>query len=567
MALTAITIENFKGIGAPVTIPLAPITLLFGKNSAGKSTVLHALHYAREVLANGNPDPDTTEIGGESVDLGGFRRLVHGRQQHYWSDLGAQYETVRIRLEFDVDDDGIPPVLVDWPRDDGTSEPERVQLLNEIDLPISSSWVEFKCSCGENGKPYIGEYGVGINGEEFARIAGYGPSTARLQRVRFEEHPVFTSLKDYEGGESLDEVYPALGEEEQEGQRRPLPTRKVLPLLDAVVPERNAPFSPPDPPVSPLRRRAARNRAAHLARASSLEEEHDEDYLLFWRLLAHALVGPLGLLLEELEAMRYLGPIRYTPSRGYRPALTHQESRWSDGRAAWDALANAETQPDGSTPLIDETDKIMRSGLNLGYGVKREMRIPLDADGPIMAELALLERMYEEKDASYFTQRVWGPLNSLPKEPSVQLYDVRQKMPVDPPDIGVGVAQVLPVVVGAIAPSTKTSPCRLFAVEQPELHIHPAVQCALGDVFIDAAQDLGRMFLLETHSEHLVLRLLRRVREDNEGDPVGPEMLSVVYVKVGKTGIEMTHLPVTEDGDFEDPWPDGFFDERDSELF
>ena len=49
MGITAITIENFKGIKEPVRVELKPITLLFGPNSAGKSTIIHALHYAHEL--------------------------------------------------------------------------------------------------------------------------------------------------------------------------------------------------------------------------------------------------------------------------------------------------------------------------------------------------------------------------------------------------------------------------------------------------------------------------------------------------------------------------------------
>ena len=49
MPITSITIENFKGIGDAVTIPIRPITLLFGKNSSGKSTVLQALRYLRQI--------------------------------------------------------------------------------------------------------------------------------------------------------------------------------------------------------------------------------------------------------------------------------------------------------------------------------------------------------------------------------------------------------------------------------------------------------------------------------------------------------------------------------------
>ena len=60
MRLSHIEIENFKGIGTKQSIDLAPITLLFGPNSAGKSTILQALHYLREILERNNPDPDQT---------------------------------------------------------------------------------------------------------------------------------------------------------------------------------------------------------------------------------------------------------------------------------------------------------------------------------------------------------------------------------------------------------------------------------------------------------------------------------------------------------------------------
>jgi predicted ATPase len=91
ISLTAITLENFKSIEGPVRIELAPLTLLFGPNNAGKSTIIHALMYARELLANNNADPRGTVMGGKTADLGGFHAMVHGndRSRH-----------IRIRLEF-----------------------------------------------------------------------------------------------------------------------------------------------------------------------------------------------------------------------------------------------------------------------------------------------------------------------------------------------------------------------------------------------------------------------------------------------------------------------------------
>ncbi len=75
--ITAITIENFKGISEPVRLELRPITLLFGQNSAGKSSLLHALIYAREVFDRQNLDADRTLSAGDSLDLGGFLSFVH----------------------------------------------------------------------------------------------------------------------------------------------------------------------------------------------------------------------------------------------------------------------------------------------------------------------------------------------------------------------------------------------------------------------------------------------------------------------------------------------------------
>jgi AAA15 family ATPase/GTPase len=94
MRLDRVEIENFKGIGEPQAIELKPITLLFGPNSAGKSTILQALHYTREIL-RGNIDPDVTIAGG-LIDLGGFATLIHNHE------LGR---TVRIKLSLDLSDD------------------------------------------------------------------------------------------------------------------------------------------------------------------------------------------------------------------------------------------------------------------------------------------------------------------------------------------------------------------------------------------------------------------------------------------------------------------------------
>ena len=134
--------------------------------------------------------------------------------------------------------------------------------------------------------------------------------------------------------------------------------------------------------------------------------------------------------------------------------------------------------------------------------------------------------------------------------------------------MGIGISQVLPVVVAALEPSAS-----LVAIEQPELHIHPAVQVGLGDLFIKGAKEYGINFLIETHSEHLILRLIRRIRETTENEiPPGvigikPADVAVIYVQSTNAGVELVPLPIDETGEFTTRWPKGFFDERAEELF
>ncbi|MBF0231806.1 MAG: hypothetical protein HQK65_02035 [Desulfamplus sp.] len=67
MNLTSITLVNFKGTTTPVTIPLKPTPLLFGANSAGKSTILKTPIYSKELLKQNNPDPNKTILVEKSI--------------------------------------------------------------------------------------------------------------------------------------------------------------------------------------------------------------------------------------------------------------------------------------------------------------------------------------------------------------------------------------------------------------------------------------------------------------------------------------------------------------------
>ena len=127
-----------------------------------------------------------------------------------------------------------------------------------------------------------------------------------------------------------------------------------------------------------------------------------------------------------------------------------------------------------------------------------------------------------------------------------------------PSDVGTGISQLIPVVVTAC-----DSKERLITIEQPELHVHPRIQAEMGDLFIDAWQRKQNQFILETHSEHLILRLQRRVREQR----ISHDDVGVYYVSQDDDGqTRVNQLRLDDEGDFIDNWPGGFFPERLKEI-
>lgn len=133
-----------------------------------------------------------------------------------------------------------------------------------------------------------------------------------------------------------------------------------------------------------------------------------------------------------------------------------------------------------------------------------------------------------------------------------------------------GLTQILPVVVASYSVTNG-----LICIEQPELHIHPAFQVAIGDLFtqLEIPDSKKPMFIIETHSEHIILRILKRIRQSSIGQipdgmrSVSPSDISIINLKSSPDGIIVKKQIITDDGDFLEEWPNGFFDERDEELF
>ena len=93
--LTSIKLGNFKAFGPTQTIPIKPITLIFGPNSAGKSSIIHSLLLAHQAsVVDGELDVHYPRLSGSTVDLGGFAGYVHRHQTGSAVNWGCEFSAI-----------------------------------------------------------------------------------------------------------------------------------------------------------------------------------------------------------------------------------------------------------------------------------------------------------------------------------------------------------------------------------------------------------------------------------------------------------------------------------------
>ncbi len=391
--ITAFAIKNFKAIGNdPVRIELKPITLLFGANSAGKSSILHALNYAEVIFNAYGDNVDERTIGDDDrLNLGGFKRFIHGHDPN-------QNLVLRFDLDFAVDKIFN---LHSNPEFGKFSDPRLhpTKLLSNA----TSAYVEVEVSWSSiKQHAYVSRYETGINGERIAAVYKKPEPNVREEgAIRYfnTAHPVFSNYW-IKYGITLDHLVEESVLPEYYNRQSVVPEEENVQYNECETPQgRKKVFKRLGrvPSTAFILAHGINNinlilNNSNLPRALSFEQlfgsfmtesvevggmtelefEDDEGVPIsilvpmttevpksssydLQTLLRALLVEPGKLVGNWLNSMRYLGPLREIPPRNF---IGHSTPRpWTKGLAAWDILYWLGQNSSGWWPAHPRYDK------------------------------------------------------------------------------------------------------------------------------------------------------------------------------------------------------------------
>ena len=613
MSIKSITIENFKGIREPVKFDLAPITLLYGPNSAGKSTLLQALAYLNDVINHEECNNDYTRAGGTSMKLGGFMNIVNGHDPNR-----------SIIYSIEIDDipswyiggkqlgSGYKALLEEYIRD-GKTIPyiSRETIEDGIAVTFEISWDK------KNQNAFVSRLGLSANQVNLVEMLSAEHKSKSTIQVNFD-HPYFLMrnsryIKHTNEGEKLDwntvfdcivnnnsvlmdvkthaaELFNAgiiqLRSEFDENTGAGYPDymhgyfanfRKIyeeihaiksqFPLYKRFLAGEGIIEASNDDDLEYLEHTKsaawaeARNKIIEASKPIDDLPELHKDINSVFRMYFNAVInGSLEVISHFLRGIAYIGPLRIIPDIDAIRNNANLDA-WHDGMAAW---ANIYHNADNYEPnLLSELNMYLggKELFNTGYHVKTGNALTVKME--LSGELQRLINGESDIDLDALRKQIQDVSQ---REKILKLQDLKRGVDVNISDVGTGISQILPIILALIIDDLD-----VIMVEQPELHIHPRLQVQMGELLVHSLftkgknNDRQKFHFIETHSEDLLLRLMRRIREPSaEGHQLKPTDLAIYYVDTVDDATRISErVQIDAEGDFIDEWPgvDGFFDE------
>lgn len=543
--LRSISLENFKAFGHRTVIPLAPITLIYGQNSAGKSTILQALSLLKQSRENRDVQAlllPRTDNG--LVDLGSFDELLFDHDQA---------RALSVRLAFDHgtqnDKDRHLPALAHHTLGLEFAftrrSPDREITLRSVDV------------CGDSNSTYI---------------ARFMPVRDPVQQMR-GDNATFGDAEREQGSPGITEFqFSTLGDVETNAWQNE---------YDRIRARRHGIHKERLEQLEDLRR---------LASSRSPSRERQREQLEWIEPQLAALTKEVQLFGKDFSFVEYLEWVNdqalklkllvdgFIPIRAVSTDDQFEMSRYMYGMS--NRLPDRNSEFTNIGQLAVRAGKLTEQGLASVFPLGPFRRPPsrwyvftgttprhVGYQGNSVPDLLFRRPHLLHETNSWFQRLELGyrlEVGSLGLRGSdlfeLRLFDTRRATPVRVglSDVGFGISQILPLVVQSLMAEKQ-----IITIEQPEVHVHPKLQADLGDLLAHAIRHpTSNQFLVETHSEHLALRMLKLVRNK----VIKPSDLAVIYVSREPNGSAAYQIRVDEDGDFVDAFPGGFFPERLREL-
>ena len=517
--ITEIKLANFKPFGQGPnecfrTAPLSKINLVYGPNSAGKSSLVQSLLLLKQSIEERSGPGQLTPTGAY-CDLGNFDAIVHqheasGREASIalrYEGSGPAWSTQFSFAGNDLSD----LILSRYVYERSSPNPTKAKL--EIDLSLTdqnSATPTYTVSKNFNPKMFNGylsdrdgrsdRYGVLMRQQDIELVGKLLPHMLVQPR-----------------GRNLIPTQPAIN---RGLDNRVADIRDRLRVLDSQIDN--------------FGRRTAHRRDMENERTALNQEWESLQLSPRDRQAATARIDDaINIALRQtsddvidrlLSNISYLGPVRFAPQRVYR-ASGNQTTVGVTGEHIFNTLSY-------DSGMVDRINDYLKA-FEIGYTVDINRS---DTDRGLGTNVGLISLIDRHSNVAHSIV-----------------------------DVGFGISQILPTIIEALAGKSQ-----VLCVDEPEIHMHPRLQAKVADLMVDTALDPRnpKQWIVETHSELLARRLQTRIYAED----LTPEDISVLYIDPPRTGrrqepdTEVTssyirRINLDDEGDWLDQWPQGFFEE------